>query len=168
MNRVKRGRVTISIRERSARAGGWLCGALLLCSASLFVTPALSRAQSTVPVYVVGLVDENDHVGRQFVFEVREAIRGSQGLRLVEDGKEWPYIKVVVTTVSAAAATTAAGYAITYDSIDMPFGGGLLFSGVQACGRERVSSCARSVLANLGDAIRNLQRVAPDVAETLR
>jgi len=133
----------------------------------LLIVPGIGLGQTKVPVYVVGNPSENDQIGRQLVFEIREAIRGSQGYRLVEDSRQLPYIKYFVSTVSTAAGGTAAAYSIVYDSASMQLSGALISGGVQTCSREQVSSCARSALTGIDEAWRQLQREAPDLWKTL-
>lgn len=133
----------------------------------LLIVPGIGLGQNKVPVYVNDTVAADDQIGRQLVFEIREAIRGSQGYRLVEDSRQFPYIKYFVSTVRTAAGGTAAAYTIVYDSVSMQLSGALISGGVQICPRERVSSCARSALASIDEAWRQLQREAPDLWKTL-
>lgn len=136
--------------------------AMLLCAATN------SFAQSKTPIYVTASVSDGDAVGNRLVFELKEAIRGSGGYRLVVDHKEWPYMRVSVVTLRTAASGTAAGYTIAYDSVDMPIRGALIFSGVQTCPAAATNSCARNMLAAVERALVDLQDEAPELRRTLR
>lgn len=133
----------------------------------LLIVPGIGLGQNKVPVYVHDTVAANDQVGQQFVFEIREAIRGSQGFLLIEDKTNLPYIKYFVSTTRTAAGGTAAGYAIVYDSVNTPLSGVLINGGVHICPREQVISCARSELTSIDEARRQLQREAPYLWKTL-
>lgn len=131
--------------------------------------PTICLAQSKVPVLVVSTVGENDAAGQQMVFELKEAIRGSQGFRLVENSKQWPYIKFYIVTVQAVAgASTAAGYSIVYDNINIPLSGAYITGGAQYCGRSQSTSCARGLLSEIDSAVDSLQRTGPELHKTLK
>lgn len=134
----------------------------LICSTA-------TLAQSTkVPVLLSSTVSDNDPVGRQLVAEIQEAIRGSQGFRLVDDSKQWPYIRYSIVTIWDRAQTTAAAHVFTYDSSDTLLSGAFITTFVQVCGRGKLTSCARSSLSALDDAYGILKNAHPALAEKLR
>jgi hypothetical protein len=146
-------------------------GAVLLKSAlflAVLLWPALCSSQTKVPVYVIDTVDrDDDGTARQYVFEVREAIRASHGFRLLEDSAQLPHIKYAVTVVRTGTGV-AAGYTVVYDSALMPLFGGYITSGIRTCRRENVQNCARGALAHIDNAARELQKSAPKLWETLK
>ncbi len=145
----------------------WSFAAGMLVSAVLGL-PAIASAQSKTPVYVSATAGENDPVGQAYVFEVREAIRGSNGFRLVEEEKQWPYIEVVLVTVKAGESLSAISVSILYDSSDMAMLGALIDASVQTCGRDRVQACARRTLGAVDEAVESLKKAAPNLRASLR
>jgi hypothetical protein len=129
--------------------------------------PTFAQAQNRVPVYVSSSSAENDSVGRQLVFDIKEAIRDSDAFRLVEDRKQAPYLKYIVTTQGVSTVVTAAGWLVAYDNLAIPMGGAYIYSGVMTCPRDRISTCARTALANLDVALQELERGAPQLWKTL-
>jgi hypothetical protein len=117
---------------------------------------AHALAQDRLPVFLRATIDENDAVGRQLVYEIKEAVRASASFRLV-DATEWPYLKVVIVTLKDGEAT-AAGLTFLYDDTSMPLGGAYITASVQTCGRNRVTACARSTLASIDEAAENLKK----------
>jgi hypothetical protein len=132
----------------------------------LAIAPTCVQAQKRVPVYVSSSSAENDNVGRQLVSDIKEAIRASDAFRLVEDRKQSPYLKYVVTTQAVSTAVTTAGWLVAYDNLAIPMGGAYIYSGVTTCRRDQVSSCARTALANLDVALQELERAAPELWKT--
>lgn len=120
--------------------------ALLMLSLSL-----ASAAQTKFPVKVTHTGD--DPVGTQYVYELREGIRASHGMKLVEKDYMEGHIKVMLVSLehdrSDAAASSAIAIAIAYDSRFTPLGGAHLTLLVQNCGRNRVTSCAKLILAEI-------------------
>jgi hypothetical protein len=145
--------------------GHWIC--TIAVTGLLAIAPAFVQAQNRAPVYVTSSSAENDNVGRQLVVDIKEAIRGSDSFRLVEDRKQSPYLKYVVTTQVVSTVSTAAGWLVAYDNLAIPMGGAYIYSGVITCPRDRISTCARAALANLDVALRELERGAPELWKTL-
>ena len=58
---------------------------LLFLATALIFAAGTALAQSKVPVFLKNTPNDNDSVGQQLVFEIKEAIRGSHGFRLVEE-----------------------------------------------------------------------------------
>jgi hypothetical protein len=168
-----------SFAHRVARYSNYACQTVLRQLGAFFAVLIMSAfttclAQSKVAVHVESTVSDDDSVGRQYVFTLKEAIRGSHGYRLVENKKEWPYIKFVVVTLrpGTSAGTkmngTALSYTILFDSTSMPLSGAFITSGIQLCGSETVASCARSGLAKIDQAVEELQESGPALLRTLR
>lgn len=123
--------------------------AVALLSLTLLLS-SVSFAQTKYPVEV--LHSGNDRVGTLYAFELREAIRGSHGMRLTDNALE-PRIKVSVVTVDAdmqsRGYSSAIAVTILYDSLDVPLGGAHLTTIVQICGRDRAATCARDLLSSI-------------------
>lgn len=143
----------------------------LILMVLLTIASALSHAQGKVPVLISSTVPNDDLLGRQYAAELREAIRGSPAYRLVEDLKQWPYLKIAIVTLSATFGSrnigTAISYAITYDSLSIEMSGVLILSGVQICSPGEAPACAKAYLARVDEAVSALQREAPALRTTL-
>lgn len=145
----------------------------LACAVSIFLfllLPAISAAQTRYPVQIVHT--GSDQVGLRYAFELREAIRGSKGMTLVNDGLDPPRIKVSLVTIdteSSGERGVASAIAVTllYDSIDIPAGGAHLTTVVHVCGRDRVASCARDLLARIDAQVAWLEKNWPSLWKTL-
>jgi hypothetical protein len=115
-------------------------------------------AQAPVPVYLSSTVATKDTVGSRMTFELKEAIRSSRSFRLVADDA-YPRIALyIVTMEETEGLSTVASVVLTFDDLDMPLRGGYITSSVQVCGSDRVTSCARSMLASIDRAVERLQR----------
>jgi hypothetical protein len=139
---------------------------LLLCLMLLCISP-LGIAQVKVPVFISSTIDANDVVGQRIVSSLKEAIRGSNGFRLVEDGTLWPYLKFVIITLGSGNSTSLS-WSIIYDSTSMPLGGAYMTGGVQNCGIERASSCAQNHFSAIDRALESLQRENAALRATLK
>src|SRR5688500_6905692 len=106
------------------------------------VLVSYTNAQDKVPVAVVGSPSDDDDAGRQFVFEIKEAIRSSHAFRVVDE-RVYPQLRVGVSTDKTSGGTAAA-ITYVYDSLDTPMRGVYITAAVQTCGTQRVQSCARS------------------------
>jgi hypothetical protein len=135
----------------------------------LFLIPNIGLSQVKVPIYLDVTANENDQAGQQMAFEIKEAIRGSHGFRLVEDSSSMPYMRFVIVTVRAGGnEATAASYSLIYESLNMPVDGAFITSSVQYCGRQRVAECARGALSILDRAVNTLQQRSPELRRSLR
>lgn len=144
--------------------------ALFVAAAILF--SAAAKGQDKVPVLIFDTVSDGDRVGQQLVFELKEAIRGSFGFRLIEDHNKWPHMKMYVVTVQgmpgSQSATTAASMSFVYDGVDVVSPGLFVSSAVQACGSNRLRECARTMMGNLDAAVSQLREMYPRFAKGLR
>jgi hypothetical protein len=59
--------------------------------------PCICTAQTKIAVQVSH--SGNDNVGKQYAFELKEAIRGSHSMRMVGDDEYPPRIKVMLVTL---------------------------------------------------------------------
>lgn len=128
--------------------------------------------QNKVPIFLSITVGENDSVGRQLVFQIKEAIRGSNGFKLIEDQKQWPYIHYAIVTMSnnaiAGNTQTVVSHTITYDNVDIPLNGAFITGYIQYCGAEVVQSCAARTMGALDGAVDDLKRMAPQLWKKLK
>jgi hypothetical protein len=135
----------------------------------LLLLPSVSAAQAQYPVEL--LHSGSDQVGTLYAFELREAIRGSNGMRLVTEGLD-PRIKVSVVTIDAGSPrdrgiSSAIAVTILYDSLEVPLGGAHLTTVVQVCGRDRAEFCARSLLSTIDSEVSRLQQRSQTLWKTL-
>jgi hypothetical protein len=120
----------------------------LLMLMAQWCVPAPALVQPKIPVLVTHIGD--DQLGAQYAFEVREAIRASQGMRLLTEWTRQPHIKLGMASVAADARgsmSSAIATVVAYDSVEEPMGGTLITWFSQICGRDRLQSCARSLMA---------------------
>jgi hypothetical protein len=134
----------------------------------LIFLPSVSSAQTRYPVELRHTGD--DQVGLLYAFELREAIRGANGMQLVNEGFD-PRIKVSVVTIDADSRnpgiSSAIAVTVLYDSLDMPLGGAHLTTVVQVCGRARAAFCARSLLSTIDSEVSRLQQSSQVLWKTL-
>lgn len=139
---------------------------LVGCLGLAFCLPVASQAKYPVEVRHSG----DDQVGVRYVFELREAIRASNSMRLVDQSNE-PRIKVSVVTVDSDRNNTgvAAGIATTvvYDSMDIPLNGAHMTTLVQVCGEQRVAGCARGLLSWIDSSVNTLRQDWPSLWKSL-
>lgn len=130
--------------------------------------PSPSSAQAKYPVEVGHT--GNDRVGALYAFELREAIRGSYGMQLVNEGIE-PRIKVSVVTIDTDSPdrgiSSAIAVTILYDSLEVPLGGAHLMTMVQVCGRDRAATCARDLLSTIDSQVTRLRERSQSLWKTL-
>jgi len=150
---------------RCAEARQVACGLVIALALS---APNYIFAQSKIPLHIELKIADDDSVGRSLGLELKEAVRDSNGFRLVQNGNDWPYIKINLVTLRTAAGGTAAGYTISYDNVGMPMNGALIFPGVQVCTQSAVVTCARNLLAIVDGAATSLQQWGPDLRKTLK
>lgn len=112
----------------------------------ILALPGLSHAQGKVPVNIDHSGD--DTVGIQFAYTMKERIRASRGMELTTDPAR-PQLKASIVTIDIGTSglSTAISTTILYDSLDIPLNGAYLTSFIQTCGREKVQSCADSLIA---------------------
>lgn len=150
--------------EKVSRLGGGMRKFLIIFLFLIF--PGICFGQNKIPVYLKGSSSEQDSIGQRYIFEVKEAIRGSQGFRLIENFKQWPYIKIEILTVKipvgGRVVGTAISYTILYDSNVMPLSGAYLTSGVTTCTNNAVMDCARDTLAHIDEAVSSLQNTSQE------
>ncbi len=115
-------------------------------------------AQERVPVLLDTTVSNDDSVGRVLTFELKEAVRGTRSFRLVDDPKAWPYLRVAIVTLKTSDVSSALAVTYVYDDPAMPLDGAFIHSAIHACGRERTTACARSILASIDEAASRLRR----------
>jgi hypothetical protein len=145
----------------------WLRFALLF--QVLITHSAISSSQTKVPIHMDITIAQNDSIGAQLAFEIKENIRGSRAFRLVEDGNEWPYIRYVIVTLPNEGRTqTYAAHTFTFDSTDMRLSGALITSSIQLCGASVVRGCASRLMGTIDSAVQQLQQAAPELWRQLR
>ena len=149
---------------------------LMLIAALLLEISHAAAAEQKVAVFIDATVDGNHPSAETLVFEMKDAMRGSNSFRLVSNFKQWPYIKVVVVTVPSTVGERerhigiAYSYTIVYDSPDIPGDGALLTAGVSICplDLDSLRKCARRILPHIEFAVNKLERDQPKLRKTLQ
>lgn len=141
---------------------------LVTVAATLFLPFALAEpchAQPKVPVFIAADAGpETDASERDYLSDLQAEIRASHAYRLVEDSARYPYLKVYVTTLDTTARGVTISYVVVYESVVTR---DALTSGVQSCSSAELNSCAHTVLGQVDEAFRMLQREEPTLAKTL-
>ena len=112
-----------------------------------------------------------DPVGQNIVFHLKEKIRASQRMSLVQ-GVDTPRMKMVITSVTSGTtkdpeASSALATAYVYDDKDVPIDGALILTHVYDCGRDRAESCAQRLLVILDREIGYLREKWPSLYKRL-
>jgi hypothetical protein len=120
-----------------------------------FLQPCRCLAQDAKKIPVAVSPGGDDPVGQAFVLALKEAIRGSKSLLLVDTEilPKTPRIVVHVLSVNNVVAekgdSSAIGIIIVYDGSQTPGNGIYLSASVSICGKDRVESCAKSTLPDI-------------------
>jgi hypothetical protein len=146
---------------------------LILPMLSFLLFPSFCLAQATkkIPVAVAQFGD--DDVGRAMAVALKEAIRGSQGLLLVEHNSSRPRISVFLHSVDTEAHSAIKGRAsaiaevILYQSLQTPAGGIFITVNILICGIEQVENCAIRRLPQIYQSVEYLRTSWPLLWNTL-
>lgn len=159
--------LSMAHRLRAPRCVGNACLALLL---ACIATTVNAQAVRKIPVSVEHT--GSDSVGEKVVFEFREGLRGSQGMRLVTESEGDARIAVHIVSQDEndrnPGTSSSMAIVLALDAIDIPHRGYLLRVSVHSCGSSRTQQCARSILANTDKAIERLRRDYPGHYARLR
>ena len=140
----------------------------------ILLAPLYCFAQAKkIPVAVVP--DGEDSVGRSIAFALKEAIRGSESFKFVDDDPFPKTPRLVVHLISLditlsegnKGSASAISETIVYASQTTPLLGGYITSAVQHCGRNKVNECAKGILPNIDRAAELLRRYWLDLWKTL-
>jgi hypothetical protein len=127
--------------------------ALLRCFLALSALVVSSQTLAQTPVYLQAT--SPDSVGRQLVFELREALRRSAGLSLAERNQDALFYMRLVTldpnNGSTAGYSTVYSAVITFKTFHTPPVEMYLTNYVGTCGQSRIASCAQSLLAGIDE-----------------
>lgn len=139
--------------------------AMLLAFGLASTFPNAVRSEDVkTPVYIDGKQDNT--TGERFVYLLKEGIRGSLGMRLV-NAREDSLIQAFVTTLDPDRNAVHIAYAvvITARNLSNPETRPLyLTSSVGMCGRNRIASCAESIIADTSEEADNIRAVIDSVA----
>lgn len=129
----------------------------------LVAIPNICSAQGKIPVEIEHTGD--DQVGKLYVFELKEAIRGSQSMRIVGESGYPARIRVMLVSLDSdtpdQGRRSAISVTILYDALDIPLSGAYLSSTIQLCGRDRATACARSTMAKIDAQAEYLKTKSP-------
>lgn len=144
---------------------------IFLAVAVLVSLAAVAQSTTKIPVQV--LHSGSDLVGQQLAFELKEAIRASQSMRLVTDTDSGARVRVSIVSLNpdperASQSHTVAATTFAFDDTWVPLNGILVSATVETCGARRVQECARSTLANIDSVIERIRKSAPNLWKDLR
>jgi hypothetical protein len=139
---------------------------------AILLASIASFAQPTKRIPVVVEHSGKDAVGQGLAFELREGIRGSQGMKLVTDDEASPRIKVHIVSIESNSSSPGTGSSmaivLAYDSDTLPHLGYLLTAYIQNCGTKRTTECARNILASVDQSIEDVRKNQPKHYELLK
>jgi hypothetical protein len=147
---------------------------------AVLVPCATVHAQTPkVPVYVTVTIEDDERVAKQLVFELKEAIRGSQMFELIDenpfarrpktfDGDSLAFLRVSLAMMTEAK-NVLVYYALStaYDSLDVALSGVHVSNNIGRVGSARTQPAARSILATLADDVETLKKQAPGFYKNL-
>ena len=112
-----------------------------------------------------------DPVGQNIVFHLKEKIRSSQRMTLVQN-VDTPRMKMIITSVTSGTtkdpeASSALATAYVYDDQNIPIDGALILTHVYDCGRDRAEACAQRLLVILDREIGYLREKWPSLYKRL-
>jgi len=119
----------------------------------LLLLHSLVLAQAPMDVHVESSVNSNDRVGPRLVYVIREKLRESNGLRLIDD-KNNALIRLSIATLDPdingnnAGERTAYSIAFTFRPPDRDVELFLTHS-VGTCGRDRIEYCALGIVSQM-------------------
>ena len=134
---------------------------------------SVSSAQETKNIPVAVAQFGEDPVGRAMAVALKEAIRGSQNLFLVESYANRPRMSVLLHSVDTEAHKEIKGRAsaiaevILYHSPETPIGGIFITVNILICGNEQIENCAISRLPQIYQAAEFLRKSWPSFWKTL-
>lgn len=125
-------------------------GALWALSAGLVF--ASDETAHRTPVYLASTAQ--DIYGKQFVYHVRELLRGSKGLALAQSEDEAVY---QVRIVAIDDESNGIAYSVVWTERSINKGGLPVYitHSVGTCGRNVLESCARTVIASTDEQVQN-------------
>ena len=130
---------------------------------ALALTGEVAAQTQRVPVEILHAGE--DTAGRQLAFELREVIRGSQGMRLVTEGEAETRIVLHLASVDSSTTSPGSGtsmsVAITVDSRTIDMRGLYLTVVQQVCGLNRLQSCARGLAGNIDSQLEFIRKNWP-------
>jgi hypothetical protein len=124
---------------------------------SLLACAHISFAQKKIPVDVIGDPNQDDLVGQRLVFAVKEAIRASQGMVLLQDTSRARLV-VGFSTMRIGSDNTAVAVILSFDEPALPLNGYLLSGYVKGCSATRVKECAEEILAYIDQQMGRLRQ----------
>ena len=130
----------------------------------VLLAPGFCFAQKKIPVQVVH--SGNDIVGQRMVYALKERIRASRGMELINDYTR-PRIVLSIVSIdnspSNSGISSAISTAILYDSLTTRLSGAYITSYVQTCGTQKAESCAESLTAVTDAETEKLRTKHPDL-----
>jgi hypothetical protein len=142
---------------------------VVLLSFLAIVEVCSAQTQRKVPVEVRH--SGKDSLGQRYAFEVKEAIRASQGMRLVTESDPGARIVAKFVTLEASedrpGISTMISTTYVFDSQWVALFGFHITSTVEVCGYLRISECVRSTLTDIDRAISTVRTSAPDLWKQL-
>jgi hypothetical protein len=149
---------------------------------SVLGMPPVALAQTSVPpVFVYASINSTDAninpIGRQVFLELKEAIRASKTLQLID--KRWyrearderdevAYIRVAFHSMPISEKTQAFNaIAVNYDAKSIDLNGEYIDSSMNTCGAKRVTECAEQLLKIIIDNVGWLREHFPEKHRTL-
>jgi hypothetical protein len=121
-----------------------LIGLVIFGSLAVFSLPAVTAQK--VAVEIRDIVEGTDSVGARLLYQIKEGIRRSSGLRLTNSNE--PKLVVYIETLKVPTRESVSAIATVYVYSNMK---SELFLGLQSlmCGGGRVNEIAETIIANI-------------------
>ncbi|MFH2051117.1 MAG: hypothetical protein ABIK96_01495 [bacterium] len=118
---------------------------LLICLCSLFV----AQSASATKIYLDGEARDDDRVGKNLIFEIKDILRGSNTFELVADAPDSGQC-----VIASMICVKDGDYATAY-SLVLGLGNKLIIGfwthKVGLCGEDRIASVARSAVSGIAE-----------------
>jgi len=119
----------------------------------LLLLHSLAVAQTPVDVHVASDPNPNDTVGQQLVYVIREKLRASNGLRLIDNRDNAP-VRLSITTLDPDTGRNIVGlntvFSVVY-TYRTPYQDTNTFLGhaVGLCPHNAIETCAQNIVAQM-------------------
>jgi hypothetical protein len=136
-----------------------ICSALLVLFSAFPLSKFVQAANAKiVPVQVSTNIGNNDVVGQQLAFEIKETIRKSSGYRLVSNNTV-PRLILRLSSISFNDSSQLTEYSVVF-TVYAGKGQDIYMNDmIGYCGSSRVVGCARTILGSLDTILQSYAQI---------
>lgn len=138
-------------------------GALVMLVTGLLVAGGDAQAQSKVALEV--LHSGTDAVGVRYAYEMKELIRKSGRMRMVQASDKAERVQIRIISMpydrERPDLSSVISVAITVDGTNVPLNGYYITTYVVSCGSSKVANCAAGLIADMDKDLDRVEREWP-------